>query len=100
MAVGGEEPTRVLGVAEMYDIADGNWRTATIQLASGQMSITVTDFTGAPVTVGNLQGVALPGFVSGAPYYLGLGAGNGSNGLASREEIRNVTVTFGTTHCL
>jgi hypothetical protein len=82
------------------DIADGNWRTATIQLASGQMSITVTDFTGAPVTVGNLQGVALPGFVSGAPYYLGLGAGNGSNGLASREEIRNVTVTFGTTHCL
>ena len=27
VAVGGEEPTRVLGVAEMYDIADGNWTT-------------------------------------------------------------------------
>ncbi|OBF10736.1 serine/threonine-protein kinase [Mycobacterium sp. 852002-10029_SCH5224772] len=27
VAVGGEEPTRVLGVAEMYDIADGKWAT-------------------------------------------------------------------------
>lgn len=27
VAVGGEEPTRVLGVAEMYDIADGKWST-------------------------------------------------------------------------
>jgi serine/threonine protein kinase/N-acetylneuraminic acid mutarotase len=27
VAVGGEEPTRVLGTAEMYDIADGKWTT-------------------------------------------------------------------------
>jgi serine/threonine protein kinase/N-acetylneuraminic acid mutarotase len=27
VAVGGEEPTRVLGVAEMYDISDGKWTT-------------------------------------------------------------------------
>jgi serine/threonine protein kinase/N-acetylneuraminic acid mutarotase len=27
VAVGGEEPTQVLGVAEMYDIADGKWST-------------------------------------------------------------------------
>jgi serine/threonine-protein kinase PknK len=27
VAVGGEEPTRVLGVAEMYDVADGTWTT-------------------------------------------------------------------------
>lgn len=27
VAVGGEEPTRVLGVAEMYDIAEGKWST-------------------------------------------------------------------------
>lgn len=27
VAVGGEEPTRVLGVAEMYDIAEGKWTT-------------------------------------------------------------------------
>jgi serine/threonine protein kinase/N-acetylneuraminic acid mutarotase len=29
VAVGGEEPTRVLGTAEMYDIADGRWTTVT-----------------------------------------------------------------------
>ena len=27
VAVGGEEPTQVLGAAEMYDIADGKWTT-------------------------------------------------------------------------
>jgi N-acetylneuraminic acid mutarotase len=27
VAVGGEEPTQVVGVAEMYDIADGTWTT-------------------------------------------------------------------------
>jgi serine/threonine-protein kinase PknK len=27
VAVGGEEPTQVLGVAEMYDVADGKWST-------------------------------------------------------------------------
>jgi serine/threonine-protein kinase PknK len=27
LAIGGEEPTRVLGVAEMYDIAGGSWTT-------------------------------------------------------------------------
>ena len=49
---------------------------------------------------GNLQGVTLPGFTSGTPYYIGFGAGTGSNGLAARQEIRNVAVTFGTEHCL
>lgn len=29
VAVGGEEPTQVVGVAEMYDIADGTWTTLT-----------------------------------------------------------------------
>ena len=29
VVVGGEEPTRVLGTAEMYDIADGKWTTLT-----------------------------------------------------------------------
>ena len=27
LAVGGEEPTMVLNVVEMYDIADGKWST-------------------------------------------------------------------------
>ena len=29
LAVGGEQPTQVVGVAEMYDIADGTWTTLT-----------------------------------------------------------------------
>jgi len=81
------------------DIADGTWRTATIQLASGQMSVTITSSAG-PVAIGNLQGVPLTGFVSGTQYYLGLTGGTGSNATAAREEIRNVNLTFGTTHCL
>jgi hypothetical protein len=81
------------------DIADGTWRTATVQLAAGQMSVTITGASG-PVAVGNLQGVALPGFVSGTPYYFGFAAGSGSNGDASRAEIRNVAITFGSSRCL
>lgn len=83
------------------DIGDGQWRTATVTLASGLMSLSITDpSTGVPVAVPNLQSVALPGFVSGTSYYFGFGAGSGSNGQAARQEIKNVTVTFGTTRCL
>ena len=83
------------------DIGDGTWRTATVTLASGQLSMSITDpSTGSPVAVPNLQNVALPGFVSGTPYYFGFGAGSGSNSQASRQEIRNVAVTFGTNRCL
>jgi hypothetical protein len=82
------------------DIGDGSTRSATITLANGQLSVVITDNTGTPVTVGNLQNVALPGFVSGTPYYLGLTGGTGSNGFFAREEIANVRLTFGATHCL
>lgn len=83
------------------DIGDGTWRTATVTLASGQLSVSITDgTTGSPVAVPSLQGVSLPGLVSGTPYYFGFGAGSGSNGNASRQEIRNVNVTFGTQRCL
>jgi hypothetical protein len=83
------------------DIGDGTWRTATVTLASGQLSVSITDpSTGNPVAVPNLQNVALSGFTSGTPYYLGFGAGSGSNGLAARQEIRNVSLTFGAAHCL
>jgi hypothetical protein len=82
------------------DIADGAWRTATIQLASGQLSVTVTDSSGNPYAVTNLQNVALPGFTPGTPYYLGFGGGSGSNSLYARQEIRNVHVTFSSLHCL
>jgi hypothetical protein len=82
------------------DIGDGAWRTATIQFVSGQVSVMITDPGNNATTVGNLQGVTLPGFTSGTPYSFGFGAGSGSNGLASRQEIRNVQVTFGSSRCL
>jgi hypothetical protein len=81
------------------DIGDGIWRTATIQMVSGQVSVMITGASG-PVAVGNLQGVTLPGFVSGTPHYFGFGAGTGSNSLAARQEIRNVQITFPTQRCL
>jgi hypothetical protein len=81
------------------DIADGAWRTATIQFVSGQVSVMITDASGNPITVTNLQGVTLPGFTPGVAYYFGLTGGTGSNGLNSRQEIRNVRLQFGSTHC-
>jgi hypothetical protein len=83
------------------DLADGSWRTTRITLTSGQLSASITDpSTGSPIAIPNMQNVALPGFVAGTKYYFGFGAGAGSNGLYSRAQIRNVSVTFGTTHCL
>jgi hypothetical protein len=83
------------------DIGDGGWRTATIQLANGAMSVSVTDpTTTMPVAVPGLQGVSLTGFTPGTPYYFGFGAGTGSNNLAARQEIRNVQVTFPSERCL
>jgi len=81
------------------DIGDGTWRTATIQLASGQVSVAISGSQGT-INVPNLQNVALSNFTSGTPYYLGFGAGTGSNGLSAKAEIRNVSVTFGSEHCL
>jgi hypothetical protein len=83
------------------DIGDGVWRTATVSMANGSLSVSITDpATSAAVAVPNLQAVALPGFVPGTAYYFGFGGGSGSNGLASRSEIRNVLVTFGSKRCL
>jgi hypothetical protein len=82
------------------DIADGAWRTATIRLASGALSVSVTDSSGTPITVPNLQSASLLGFTSGTPYYLGFAGGSGSNGLYARQEVRNVQVSFSSPHCL
>jgi hypothetical protein len=82
------------------DIGDGAWRTATIQLTGGKfLSVTITNASGTPVTVTNLQGVALPN-LQGAPFYLGFSAGTGSSFLAARQEIKNVSVTFPSKVCL
>jgi hypothetical protein len=82
------------------DIGDGTWREAWIQFVSGQLTLAITDSSGTLVAVPNLQGVTLPGFVAGTHYYLGFGGGTGSNALAARQEIRDVAVMFGSTHCL
>jgi hypothetical protein len=83
------------------DIGDGQWRTATLSFAGGSVSVAVTSpATGSFVTVPNLQNVALPGYVAGTPYYLGFAGGDGSNGMASRAEIRNVMVSFSSVTCL
>jgi hypothetical protein len=83
------------------DIGDGQWRTATLTFNAGSVSVAVTSpTTSSFVSVPNLQNVALPGYVAGTPYYLGFAGGNGSNGMASRAEIRNVTVSFSSVTCL
>jgi hypothetical protein len=78
------------------DIGDGQFRTAVIQLTTGgQLSVSITaPCSTTPIAVPNLQGVSLPGFVSGTQYFLGFGGGTGSNGLAARQEIRNVQATI------
>jgi hypothetical protein len=85
------------------DISDGVWRTATIQLVGGQMSLAITDSSGTSLPVANLQNVTLPGFVSGTEYYLGFSAGSGSDlgagPMASLIQIRNVQVTFPSIEC-
>ena len=73
------------------DIGDGTWRTALVHLAGGQMSLSIN---GDAI----LSAVSLPGFVSGSSYYFGFGGGTGTD--SSRQEIRNVTVSFPTPRCL
>jgi hypothetical protein len=81
------------------DLGDGQWRTATMSLANGQMSVSITDpVDSSVIAVPNLKNVALPGFLLGTAYYFGLSAGGGS--LAGRQEIRNVQVSFPSARCL
>jgi hypothetical protein len=103
-------PTPIAASADLYDgsasdkgvgdIGDGAWRTATITLSAGALSVSVKNPAGRVIAVSNLQGVSLPGFTSGTPYYFGFTAGSGSNGLYARSSIRNVAISFPSTHCL
>jgi hypothetical protein len=81
------------------DLGDGQWRTATVSLANGALSLSVTSAgSGTVIAVPGLQNIALPGFIKCSAYTLGFSAGGGS--LAARQEIRNVKVVFPSSRCL
>jgi hypothetical protein len=85
-------------VSSTFDLADGNWHSATVSLAGGALSLVVDD-------VGLANGVSLPGYVPNTPAYLGFGGATGGlvdttgNG-GYRSEVRNVNITFPSPRCL
>jgi hypothetical protein len=85
-------------VSSVFDLADGNWHTATVSLGGGALSLVVDD-------VGVLKGVALPGYVPNTPAYLGFGGATGglvdsSGNGGYRTEVKGVSITFPSPRCL
>jgi hypothetical protein len=93
--VGGPVPSPVSS-PRAFTLVDGNWHRAHVQLASGQLSVTISDGTGADVSL--FTNVALPGFHAGDHYFFGFSGASG--GITERAELRNVTITFPSTRCL
>jgi hypothetical protein len=79
-----------------YDIADGQWRTCTIHVANGAVSVTI-DQDGSSNRAA-LSNVRLTGFTTGDLYYFGFSGATGA--FSQTQEIRNVTITFPTPRCL
>jgi hypothetical protein len=73
-----------------FTLGDGAWHTCQIHFAAGVVTVTVDGGTIIPA-------FAIPSYVP-APYYFGFGGSTGT--FADRHEIRNVTITFPTGHCL
>jgi len=71
-------------------LASGNWHSSSIQFANGTLTV-ILDGT----TV--ISSYAIAGYVA-APYYFGFAGATGS--YSELHEIRNVTITFATPHCL
>jgi hypothetical protein len=86
------QATGDLRTTPVGDLADGAWRTATIRLASGRLSV---DVSGQSL----LSDVALPAYLPGQPYYLGISGGNGISN-AALLEARNLSIVFSTPRCL
>jgi hypothetical protein len=76
---------------QVGDIADGNFRTAIIHVASGKVTLTIN---GKVI----LSNITLPAFNPSQPYFFGFSGGTG--GLAERQEIQNVSIAFPTARCL
>jgi hypothetical protein len=75
-------------------LADAAWHTATVDLASGAMSVTVDGHA--------VANAPLAGFASGTSYYYGFAGaiGGGSGSLGMQTEVKDVTVTFPSPRCL
>jgi Bacterial lectin len=75
-------------------LSDAQWHTATVQLSSGTMSVTVDGHA--------VAGILLQGFVPGTRYYYGFAGaiGGGSGSLGMQTEVKGVTITFPTPRCL
>jgi hypothetical protein len=95
LGTNGTVPTP-LANPQSYTLADGNWHTATLHLANGQLSVSVQLGAGTPATL--FTNVPLTGFTAGATYYFGFSGATG--GFSERKEIKNVSITFPTPRCL
>jgi hypothetical protein len=97
---GGAQPTKIRASTLLNTaigiLSDGDWWHGRVQLINGALTVRIdrNNSNNSPV----LAGVSLPGFVSGTPYYFGFVASTGT--FTEKHEIRNVTVTFPTKHCL
>jgi hypothetical protein len=77
------------------NLHDAQWHAATVQLASGAMSVTIDGHMVATA-------VTLTGFAPGTSYYYGFAGaiGGGGGSLGMQTEVKGVTVTFPTPRCL
>jgi hypothetical protein len=75
-------------------LSDAQWHAATVQLASGTMSVTVDGHA--------VAGILLQGFAPGTRYYYGFAGaiGGGSSSLGMQTEVKDVSITFPTPRCL
>jgi hypothetical protein len=91
-------PTSLYATADLtgwVTLGDAQWHTATVQLASGAMTVAID-------SQQIVSAVPLPGFASGTSYYYGFagGIGGGNGSLGAQTEVKDVTVTFPSPRCL
>jgi hypothetical protein len=90
----GSVPTP-LTQAQAFQLADGQWHTAQLRLAGGQLAVSIRSGTTTTTLFSN---VPLTGFTSGDSYVYGFSGATG--GFGERAEVRNVSVAFPTPRCL
>jgi hypothetical protein len=73
-----------------FTLGDGAWHRCQIHFAAGVVTVTVDASTIIPA-------FAIPSYTP-ASYHFGFGGSTGT--FADRHEVRNVTITFPTEHCL